>query len=344
MNIEFSPYTFARVSVMKSTLLKKIHYDRMLKMKISEITKFLEEMGYSKEINEFGIELEGADLIETSISRNLGSTLEKLYNISNDEMKIVMSKYLGRKDIWNVKTIIRGKYSGLEPHEIKKLIVPVGLIKKNNIESLIQLESVEDVLRNIDIIDIKLFKPAIDYYDTTNSLLMIENTLDQFYFADLIEFLKSVPESISLFRDFLLMEIDILNIKNMIKLKRAKQSEKQIKAQLFYCGLKLNKKILDKLLKAKDINGLIGMLADGPYKKIIEPFYKEKINLLDLEVAMDNYLLSKARFMPHVSPLSVNGLLGYMFAKEIEIKNIHMIVRAKQLDIGEKFIVEHLIA
>ena len=52
IRIGMYPYTYARVSAMKGKLIQRDQYQKMLRMGTNEVTKFLQETEYRKEIDE----------------------------------------------------------------------------------------------------------------------------------------------------------------------------------------------------------------------------------------------------------------------------------------------------
>ncbi|MBN2454152.1 V-type ATPase subunit, partial [Candidatus Woesearchaeota archaeon] len=80
------PYTYARISCMKTTLLKKEDYARLMKMTPNEIIEFLQETTYRKEINELAIKYSGTQLVEIALNRNLEDVFAKLRRISKPEL------------------------------------------------------------------------------------------------------------------------------------------------------------------------------------------------------------------------------------------------------------------
>ena len=77
------PYTYVRSNVMKSLLLKKEDYHKLLKMSLPEITRYLQESEYKREIDELAGRFKGIDLIELAINKNLVNCFNKLKRISN---------------------------------------------------------------------------------------------------------------------------------------------------------------------------------------------------------------------------------------------------------------------
>jgi len=93
---------------MKSKLLPKETYPRLLNMGIDEITRFIQESEYKNDVDELAMKYSGGDLAEHALNRNLALTYDKLLRITSGELNYLIVAYLKRYDIWNIKTLLRG--------------------------------------------------------------------------------------------------------------------------------------------------------------------------------------------------------------------------------------------
>ena len=99
-------------------------------------------------------------------------------------------------------------------------------------------------------------------------------------------------------------------------------------------------------LVVDDLEELSRSLEQTEYKDVIQKGFeefKEKGSLITLETELYKYLLKQSILLLHQHPLSVNVILGYMFAKDIEVRNLKIIVKGKQLGLSEDFIESQLV-
>ncbi|MBS3122321.1 ATP synthase A1 subunit C [Candidatus Woesearchaeota archaeon] len=339
------PYTYVRVATMKAKLLNRDDYNKLLKMSFAEITKFLQDSEYKKEINELAMELSGADLLEAALNKNLISSFNKLLRISPDELDLLINAHLRRYDYYNIKSILRGKFANLSNEAIKKMLIPIGLNSGKFYEKLIEETSIQKMLESSKLLEKKLILHLVKELEDTNSLSLIENSLDKAYFNYAFEFSEKIPEQGQLFKVFILNEIDMLNIKLLLRMKKGGVTEKQLSQHICMFGSELNKRILKQLLKL-DYKDTIKELEKTSFKKIIKK-HKEALlsgaSLVEFENDLDKYLLSKSLLLLHQNPLSIDIIIGYMFAKEVELMNLKTIVKSRQLGLKEDFISKQLI-
>ncbi len=336
------PYTYARTSAMRALLLKKADYHKLMKMGLSEMTKFLQESVYNKEINELAAKYSGIDLLEIALNRNLAASFDKLRRISPEEVDFLINNYTGRRDIEDVKTILRGKFAGLDPEDIRRSLIGAGTLSLDFLNKLADMEF-KDIISALKIDkDAGLEKAYKDFLET-KSLTNLETAMDHSYYKEVLEFTKKLPESGELFKDFLNTEIEIFNIITLFRLKRENIDVKEIEKYLFSSSK--NKKIID-LCKLNDINEIGKKLEKEKYGDIIKnglDEFNKSGSLIELEINLNKYLLKRAVLLIHKHPLSIDVILGYMFSKEVEVRNLRILIKGKQLGLEEEFIEKQLI-
>src|SRR3989338_7058486 len=340
------PYTYARAAVMKSLLLKGEDYRKMLKMSFSEIAKYLQESHYRKEINEFSREYSGADLLELALNRNLAESFKKLIRISPYELSLLIKEHAKRKDIEDIKTIIRGKFTNTGEKQILSSITAAGTLSYDFLIFLLKKESIEEVLKGNKIADFGLFSNGLKDLRDKNTLVGIENKFDKFYYSHLIQFSKTLPSEGALFRNFLQMEVEILNILTLLRLKRAKFGKEAIKDFIILSGDKLKDAKMTRLTELDDMEELSKSLEKTGYREAISKGideFKKNGSLIMLETEIYKHLLKQSILLLHQHPLSVDVILGYMFAKDIEVRNLKIIVKGKQLGLSEQFMESQLV-
>jgi V/A-type H+-transporting ATPase subunit C len=340
------PYTYVRTAVMKSLLFRKDDYHKMLKMGFSEIAKFLQESHYRKEINELANEHSGADLIELALNKSLAESFKKLLRISPDELSLLIREYVKRKDIEDIKTIIRGRFTGTDKKLVAGSLTGAGTLSMEFLMSLLEKESVEEILKGSRIADFHIFKDSITDFNEKNSLASIENALDKFYYSHIIQFSGILPKEGRLFKNFLLKEAEIMNILTLLRLNKAGLGRESALNFVIPLGDRQKDAKMALLANANDIDEMAKVLQRTEFTDIfsegIEEFRKSN-SLIALETGLHKHLLRQSVLLMHQHPLSVDIILGYMFAKDIEVRNLKIILKGKQLGLSEGFIESQLV-
>jgi|SRR3989338_3169362 len=346
IKLGFYPYTYVRTVVMRALLFKKEDYHKMLKMSFSEIAKFMQDSHYKKEINALATEHSGADLLELALNKNLAESFKKLIRISSYEIGLLVKEYAKRKDIEDIKLVLRGKFTSANEKDILKSITAAGTLSYDFLASLLKKESIEEILKSNKIVNFSLLKDGLKEFNEKKSLAGIENALDKYYYSHLIEFSKVLPKEGDLFRSFLLKEVDILNNLTLLRLKKAKFSKEAIQPFIIPYGDKAKDLKIIRLAGINSIDELLAALEKTEYKDVIAKGieeFKKSGSLIMIETEIYKHLLNQSILLLHQHPLSVDVILGYMFAKDIEVRNLRIIIKGKQLGLNEEFIESQLV-
>lgn len=339
------PYTYARVSVMRSFLLKKDDYQRLMKMDASEIASYLQGSQYKGEIDELGVKFKGIQLLELALNRNLANTWAKLKRISPPSLRAIITIYLLKADIWNLKTLIRARYTGLAQGELQAMLLPSGFLNMKKLDELSKKESIEEILKSAGFVGFRYFASAVDRFRETKSISDIENALDLFYYSSMKEFSGRIPREGGLFREFVEYELEASAIINVLRLKRAGMPSKEIEKFMVIPGTA--RSLLTGMINAPSPSDAAKALEQSRFRPVVEAGVSEFLaggSLIRLELDLARNVLKHSALLIHRHPLSVDTILGYMFAKEIEVRNLKLMLKAKKLGMGMDFVEQQLIA
>ncbi len=344
IDYRFNPYTFARVYAMKGLLLKKQDYDKIMKMDPSEIIKFLQEGVYNEDINAMAMKYSGIRLIEIALNKSLAKSFLKLRQIADENIRALMDEYLKRYDIWNIKNILRARLVNSKEEELDELLFPVGSLKLKKLKEMFKKNSTKEIIEEAKLISIDGMKDAIERYDASKDLSEIENLLDYNYYSSTLSFSRKLPKKGKLLSDFFVYEIEIYNLKLILKKIFFKLDKNNIEKFLIYQGRNLSEPFLKNLLQLDSILPFIREIKKTQYRRIFES-EKDDISdpLLKYDVLFEEFLLKKRLLLFHQHPLTVDVILGFMFIKEIEVKNLKIIIKSKKLEINEDYIKKMII-
>ena len=307
------PYMYARTSAKKAKLYRERDYEKLLKMDVNEISRKMEEGEYSKEINEFGSEFNGADLIERALNRNLANTFEHLLKISSEDAKPIIKAYIRRFDIINYKRIIRWKQTD-QSEEVQHILYPIGTMGLS-FEKITEA-SLEEIIEQIEFKNSK-----IDYRSKVSECgepEEVEKCLEKAYKQEIREIASSTNSKE--FQRFVETEQLYQEIEIALRLKKYDVPQEKIMERL-----SSDKEELKPILDAKDIKSAI-----EEAEKLTGASGK---NLEELEHSIEQRRLEEALATLHREPLGLSSVIGYLVAKTIEIENLRMIARAKETGI-----------
>ena len=328
------PYVCARVKAKKSFLMKKDMFNRMLAMDLVEISRYLGETQYREEMTALGSDYVGAALIEHGISQNLAKTYADIISFSGGHLRELIAEYLHRWDIYNVKTIIRGKATKAQLDEIKDILIPAGSLKQEYINMLLQATTNEELIENLKQQTVVLFdEETLRNALTTGKLAPLEDDLDKEYYSSLLWSIKETTVAEKRFLDFMRREIDIVNLKVLCKLKSEGSPSETLSRYIIPGGLEFKADRLAKLAATEEMKEVLDDIRQSSYGEFlhgdIEEFEKEE-DISSFLRALDKILLEIADKFSHLYPLSILPVLDYVLRKKTEVENIRIIARGKE--------------
>ncbi len=337
------PYVTARVKARKALLLPKESYDRFLQMEIPEIARYLGEQQYKEELLALGVQYSGVDLIEMAITRNLEKTYTQIYEFSEGQLKIMVGRYLDRYDLQNIKTVVRAKVYGATERDLQEDIIPAGSFSRTFLEKLVEAKDLDSIFKALEG---TIYSNALQLLGKRPSEVTAwsdwEDLVSRLYYSELLESITPLNEPNTLMLEFVKREIDVINLKTML---RAWASKAQFEREIFLDGgYELSRENLREMLKMDE-----GQLARSLSKY---QYYKEvadnlgKVVTSGIGVLMrsaERAHLVEAEHYSHIHPLSILPVLDYIIRKDREVQNIRIIARGKESNLPTETIRELLV-
>jgi V/A-type H+-transporting ATPase subunit C len=326
-------YIVARTKVMKRSLIPKEEFRKLINMDFHEIIRYLEETEYKREIDELAYKYTGPRLLDYALSLNLCRTYSKIMNVSFGLPREIIIEYLKKWDVWNMVNIVRGKTAGISPEEIEETLVPVGEFSFDFYKSLI-IKDLDEIIKSFE---------RTPYYEAlskigTAPLNEIEDELYKVYYSRIAK-LRPTEFAFGLFIDFIRMEIDVKNIKAILRLKVEDVAPDEIMAKIIPYGYELDMDEARKLA-AMPWDELVKALEGYWFWKEIEQIEKE---FSRIEIKFDRAWMKEITKKAGNYPLSILPVLHYMLLKKIETDNLRMLGWGKWENIPNEVIEEQLV-
>ena len=322
-------YAVARVKAKKSQLMNNDAYQKMLLMSLPEISRFISESGYAKEITDLTGKFDGINLIEHATYRNMARLLRGILDSTTGELHDTLSADLERWDVWNLKVILRGKSFGIDADSIREDLVPAGNLRPADLDKLMSLDTEEDVLNAYCRMNsVSIPAKVIDSYKEQGNLAYIEDFLDKHHYEKLLSSIDPSSRPTRLYQDYIRREIDVTNIETILKLKMEGICGEEVMKYFISGGKDIDKKLATQLANAETVSAALNDLAHLDFYKDIEEALDANANSLrDIVAGMKKYKMRMTKSFSHLYPLSIIPIIDYMIHKENEVNNIRIIAR-----------------
>ncbi len=335
------PYVTARVKGKKKNLLGPDAYPKLMKMEPSQIARLLGETTYREEMLALAPHYSGSELIEKALNMNLARIYRDILKFSKGDLKHMVEEYLDMWDVRNIKTIIRGVEHGIPREEIIESLVPAGSFSQDFLEDLAAEESTELV---IGLLEQRGFavppKGMMDRFANTRDLSEIEDFYDRDYYITLLDAINGNSKPMKIYRLFIRQEIDVVNAKNMMKLKMEGMKPEKIMNYMIDGGALLPQDLL---------NGISQMGADEALEEI-KTLLKDELRGVSTDkgaqkiaLELDRHLMRTSEKLSHIYPLSVLPVIDFIIRKKKEVDFIRIIVKGKDNRLPDEMIKELLV-
>ena len=293
-----------RIRYAEKKLLTKQQLQRLADAKsLEDAIKLLNETSYSSEISK----LDRPENYEEVLSDVLNKTYRDVMEISPDKslVEILSCKY----DYHNLKVLVK-------EHIFRELVL-------KNDEGLS-----------------KDFKECLEFYDKTKDPQDIDIFIDKKYFEKVLGLAEEFK--LDMISEYFRAMIDFINLRTFIRCRKQNQVKETLEKVLIKGGDIETEKILEMFyddievlpikFKAYKIGRVLSKIVDE---------YRNTSSLNSFEKNMDDYLIEIVRKTKSIH-YGAEVIFSFLFAKELEIKNLRLILVGKVNGLSPEFIKERL--
>lgn len=321
-------YTVARVKAKKALLLKEEDYNKMLMMSVPEISRYVSESGYQKEMTDLASRMSGMELLEYATYASMAEVFRSILSASEGELKDMVSAYLAKWDYWNLKVIIRGKSYGLQADRIKEDLVPAGSLSAEALDKLITYDTEDEILAGFAQMAHMTFpQDVLSVIKAGKYLGVLEDYVDKCYYENLVKSIDPSSRPTKLFLDFVKTEIDTKNLETILKLKIEGITGERVMEYYIAGGKQIDRKLALQLANAETISAALADISQLDVYESIKDGLEGTPSTIKVISGMQKYKMERAKKFSHLYPLSAIPVFDFMIHKESEVSNIRIVAR-----------------
>jgi len=347
-------YACTRFRVRRTKLLSREAYRRIMRMSIPEVVTHLGRQEDYQEIMDLAGDFSGAQLIEEAVNRSLARSFRSAMAIAPGDLHTLTGEYLARWDIANVMAILRGTVHDVPRRQIRDLLIPAGELDSALLDRLLDLTGCGDVLESLQ--DWRLYPALAEYYRICGEkgvFARIEDELYQQYYAGLLGLAASGCSGCQELIAYLRFEIDITNMKNLLRLHCAKEAcditvvdrtmipGGNIPLALFrrlygigteeeFISVFLQMAIAPVLARAvRELRQDPNFSSTDAAELVWRRWHQHLRPVHELEMAITRVRLQQMDSLSRRHPFSVLPVLAYLERKRYEVANLRAIARGK---------------
>ena len=318
----------ATIRVLEKKLLTKADLDRLVEARdLEEALRLLGDTVYQKEI----AKLDRPQDYELALKREKHRFIEEIINYTPDRrvVDLVALKYYYH----NIKVIVKEQITG---EDLKKLYIEFGDFNLSRLrEEMATGKQISQVDNYFEVA-----QQTLNLYKETKDAQLIDINIDQIYFKEI----KKLSQELELpfVTEYIEDLIDFSNIKTVLRCQRQGRDIEFFKKALIDGG-KISKDTFPHYFNSK-IDGNSNLFKAAKFSKTIKQgieYFNETGSLAKYEKLRDNYFISRIKDAKKLT-YGPQVVTAYIIAKEIEIKNLRIILASKLNGLSSTFIRERL--
>ena len=336
-------YAAARVQARRSKLIPESEYEKLLKMDLSEITRYIEDSAYKAEVDELSGRFRGLDLLEAALTVNQERANAAVRRMVDGEGGALVVLWLQRFLVENLKAVLRGKQSGAGREELLKELLLEDLDSFSVFQPLLaddvrSPEEVTAVLERQGTVGADWAR-VLGRVPPDAGLSAYEDALDKAYFAQLVENLEqSGQRGSDLMLDFVRSEIDATNLQNAARWVVSGQGG-DFSPYVVPGGRLVRVADAMALSRRSDLAELTEGVAELGLPASLHDALREGARvgrLAPFQAALRHWHFEQLDRLGHKAPLSIVPILLYLARKHREVLRLRALARGRAAGLSEE--------
>ena len=324
-------YAVGRIRALETKLLGRERFDQMVEAEeAEEVLRALADTDYGPLLSE----MKSPDEFEVALDKELKGVLILISHLSLDLELTDLFRL--RYDFHNLKVLLKQRYLAASPVDsklspdslpsgerdtVRGYLIEAGLTEPEKLRKIIGGEDYTELPDELRI----AVEKAEKRFEQTVDPRMIDILLDKEMYSLFQQRSRRNP----FLKEYFQISADLINIRIFLRA-RALRKERDFFEDVFLEGGRLEK---SSFLKVYDepIDSLASVLSPTAYGQLVLEgikYWKENGSWSELERLSDNHVLNFLRRAKHIV-FGLEPLIGYLAAKENEIKMLRMIMVGK---------------
>lgn len=358
-------YVCTRLQVRKTRLFPPEYYARLLQMSLPQMVRTIgEDDRYRREVYDRYPTATDLAQFERALTGNLAREYRQVLAMTPGSLHELTAAYLHRWDIVNVMAVLRGKRHALRHERIRSGLVPAGDLGMAELEPLIDLPDLDAVVERLR--DWPLY-PQLRTCSCDplppGEFARIEDRMYRQYYLDLFRVASGLRGG-EAFAGYLRFEIDILNMRNLFRLRAGSRIAEVANAMVpggnipveefeRMMGIESRDAFLAEFEKTNILSvatrAMQALRSDpsiGPDQVadlLWSRWQEHRTTVHVVEVAVTKVRLEAMDRLATRHPFTVLPIVSYLERKRIEIGNLRACVRGRQFGVPNVRIRRYLV-
>jgi len=339
MSVTRYAYVYARIRARLSDLLGNKDIRALVDARKEDFLAILMDSPYRASMAKENLTEVDARVIERALKQELIHQYLMVIRSTDAAVRDFMIELFRRFEVMNVKAIIRVKSVGMATGTTESvLLFPVEPFFRDYRDILVEAGSLEDAIKRFGEPYRGVLEDSFQDYKKEKGngkrLLDLENALDRDLFGAIWDKKEHLGRADREAMEKVIgTELDIANLMTMLRCKEEGIAGAEMERYFMPYSYALDLDAVQDAMSADNIPSAIQLLPDSPYKSVLSDaihHYEEQKSLVTFELALQRYFLRWIRKVMSGYPIDIGTVLGYLYLKEVEIRNLCTIAVCKE--------------
>ena len=304
---------------------------------VARIFQLLADTEYRSDVETEALKGRTPATMDEALAVNIVRTFRKVMGFLNTEAYDLVTTLLGRWDLFNIKSIIRGKHVHLSADEIEDGLYAVGSLGTVDLRLLAGLPDTRSIVDTLLTWGSPYGEPLrenLTKYESDGDLALLELALDRFYYAWAEERLAGRGVNTALARGVLGLQVDSINLLSTFRLLKSDIGDVDPSSFFLEGGAHIDRELFLQMAALSDVDEVLDALKSTPYTGRLEAVvvrFEQEGSIAVFERALEDYVLRKALDAGRGDPLGVGIVISYLWAKQNEVTNLRIIVKGNSV-------------
>ena len=328
---------YARIRARVGALVEEGRVRELLEARPSDFLPSLLDTAYKEQLTKSGVTTLDARRIEQSLKAELIDQYLMVLRSTKGAIRDVFEEILRRLEVKNLKALIRAQAAAARAGTTGAVhFYPVEEHFKRWLSRLVDAKSLADLIAQVESPYHEVLEPVFPAYEATQRLLVLENALDEELLGSIwakIERLGRTDKE--LVRRIVGTEVDIVNLMTLLRCKAEDipVSPMQSYFMPFAYTLDFGADVIEEVVEAENVAAAIRAMPASQYKDVLSkvlPVYESERSLLAFEDALWQQFFGTVRKTLKGYPINIGTIIGFLYLKELEIRNLCTIAVGKE--------------
>ncbi|MEW7972994.1 MAG: V-type ATPase subunit [Candidatus Thiodiazotropha endolucinida] len=319
-------YLKTRVGVLSARLLDADEIERLKQMSLRQLGDAFDLQPIFEESID---NRQRIRLVEQALLQRLMSELSVLLRPLSGRSRGLMLYWPRKFELYNLKTLIRGKLNSLGMEEIRDNLFEMPENIRLPHESLLQAENVLEMLRQLDQGPYALIaRQARNVFEEQHENFSLDAAIDRLYYTGMLRH-ANITDSID--KRGLKKVIGIMvDRQNILWLLRYRLVYRFAPSEAYYLLIPYGGRLQrEKLMELANLDGLETIIEHlpAPFKAILS----NANNITQVRQRLDQTVSDELRKLMHHSPDAVVSALSYLIIRDMDLMKLYAIIQSKLL-------------